>query len=251
MPPSVEVARREKDGAKILEAADTFADVIGAGVAARLAAVVAPGETVPDVPLFIRLLGRVLAADLAALVAADAAHQNELGDDNAPRRTRDVAKNALHERIVRVRGAIAQVYGPDVAADAGFDERTPQDAHLLRASAARYLSWVANPSVPPTPLDADLSLDLHAQAASVAPLVANLATALKAVDREEREAQATLGIKDSAMMAADGTTSDTVALLVALARHAARDDLAERIRPTRPGVRAPEAEAPVTEPTPG
>jgi hypothetical protein len=228
---SKQVTDRQKSAQAVTASIETHADEVGQAVARRLAPCLERGEKMPDVALLLRLLGRELAARVAAMVAADEAHERELGDDAGPREDRDAAAAKLGARMVELREIITGVYGQATATALGFVERTPQDPVVLVRFAGNVVLAIEDKGFGRARVRG-ASLDAREIATELKALIAALNGHLADVAREQREAQATLGRRNAAMDSSDASFSDVASVQSVMLRVAGRADLAARVRPS-------------------
>jgi hypothetical protein len=176
------------------------------------------------------------------MVDADAAHEAELGDDEAIRRARDEAASALSDKLVELREVLTGVYGT-ASASAVFAGPTPEDPVVLSRFAGELGTQLARIKLP-APRVKGAKLDIAETATALQEQSATLDTHLNDVARELREAQATLEAKNQAMAAYDELFLGVATTLSGLLRLAGKADLAARVRPStrRPGQTASEAE---------
>lgn len=232
---SKQVTDRQKSATAVVAAAETNADSVGQALTAILQPHLQPGESMPDVALFMRLVARALDASKTAMVKADEAHDAELADDLPIRKARDDAQAALTDKVVELREVIVGLYGTP-AANTIFKGAAPQDPVVL----SRFASDVATAlgDVPlPAPRIAGAKIDAVATAAEIVALRATLDGHLKDVAREIREAQSTADIRNQRMAAYDDAFAAWATSLAGLLRAAGKPELAARLRPSvrRPG----------------
>lgn len=235
---SMEVSDREYSARAVVRVLETHAGALTEAHRARVAPLLAAGEVAPDVGLALRLQGRRLAAACDAMVAADLAHEQELGDDEAPRRRRDESWRALHDACVDARDAVETVLGDEALAPVGMAKPAPQDPVALVAWAGEAVARLRDAGVVlPAPRRKGSVIDRDALADEVGALVPTLAEALDDVARERREAEATHLAKMRAILAYDTVFGEVAALAAAQLRAAGLTELAERVRPSarRPG----------------
>src|SRR5688572_9751895 len=195
------------------------ADAIAARLAARLRPYLERGETMPDMALFLRLLAREVIDRADAMKRSDDAHESELADDTGPRRARD--QHAADTRAIYsdIRGTIGSVYGAEALALLRLAEPASADPLVVaeQDQAARAAMLDTALALPPPRVKgakiqrADLAEELST---SVAPLW----TALTAVEREKKEADATLSRKNTAIDAYDETFGADVTAIAAAYR---------------------------------
>src|SRR5262249_34016709 len=90
---------------------ETHADALHTAVSRELSPHLHKGESLPDIALLARIVGRKLKADIDRLVEADRAHELELSDDSAPREARDAAAEKVRAVLVDLRDAVSTAYG--------------------------------------------------------------------------------------------------------------------------------------------
>ncbi|MGK3969866.1 hypothetical protein WMF38_32200 [Sorangium sp. So ce118] len=239
------VTERDKSSRAVAASAETHADELAKGIAAELAPCLRSGEKMPDAALLVRLVARRLAADTAALVAADDAHERELADDAAPREARDEAAARLRSVLVDGRAAIDAAFGPAGLRKLLLDGAVPEDPSVLVTTGERVVSALRDAEIKlPKPRRASMKLDRAALADEIAAELPALKKALAKVATEEREKEATLRAKQSAMRKSDKSFGRGAALLAASFTFAGLEDLAAKVRPSgrRPGRTAAEEE---------
>lgn len=229
--PSKMVTDRQKSSQSVLAAARTHADTI----------VRSMGDTygsryAEPTQMLIQGLSEMLAQRTQALVEADAAHLNELGDDATARDQRDAAAESLRALLVERRQLLAGVFGTGYLKELGFEGRTPEDAVALARFARRVAENLERVPTPPS-LIPGVTLAPAAWRQPVVSVVEALEAAIGSVRTEEREAEATVVTKKEAMAAYDRTFTDTATLLSALLNAAGERALADRVKPStrRPG----------------
>ena len=133
--PSKLVTTREKSTRSLSAAATTHADAIAASIATELGPFVEKGEKLPNIALLVHLLDRKLRANLDTLITTDAVHENELGDDAAPRNARDDRAEKVRTTLVDLRDAISTAYGPSALRKLGLEDPIPNDPASIAARA--------------------------------------------------------------------------------------------------------------------
>lgn len=248
------VIGREKSSRAVAASAETHADEVAKGFAAELSPYLKSGEKLPDVALLVRLVARRLAADTAALVAADDAHERELADDAAPREARDEAAARLRAVLVDARAAVDAAFGPAGLRNLRLDGAVPDDPTVLATTGERVAGALRDAGIKlPKPRRAAMKLDRAALASEIEAELPALKKALAKVATEEREKETTLRAKQSAMRKSDRSFGQGASLLSASFAFAGLEDLAAKVRPSgrRPGRTAAEdEEAPLPEVAP-
>lgn len=236
--PSKQVTDREKSARAVAAAANTHAATVAASVEELLRQHLQKSEKMPDVGLLLVLVGRSIEAAFATLKAADKAHENELSDDAAPRERRDAAAESVRGTMVDLRAAIESAYGVDGLRALGIDAAVPEDPSVLAAVAERASTGIdkAQAKLPP-PRRRGVKVDLAPFAEDLGTALPKLNKALSEVAREEREAEATLANKWTAMEKNDRTFARAASFLSAAAALGGHDEIAARVRPSgrRPG----------------
>jgi hypothetical protein len=242
------VTDRQKNARAVMAAASTHAESIANGLGPILSARLERGEKLPDLALLTKLLERTLEIASAELVAADAAHQAELRDDDAPRAARDEAAEELRAELVELRSTVLGLYGQTGLKALALVGETPRDPVVLSRFASDVLSALPTASLPPSKVKG-AKLDTKEVAQALAPLLKALDKHMTTVAREEKEAHATLTRKNAAQQVFDERFSSVATLLSALLQASGQTELASRVRPSprRGGVLDPE---PPPEPSP-
>lgn len=235
-----QVTDRQKSASAVVSAGTTHAEATAAGLGKLLKPHLAKGETLPDVGLVMILVARALEAAKIKMVEADAAHEAELGDDDAIRKARDAATAALSDKLVELREVIVGIYG-GAAASTVFPGPAPQDPVVLSRFAGEVATAVERVKLPAPRIKA--KLDSAETAAELRTLRATLDATIKDVAKEVREAQATLDEKNQALAAYDELFGGGATAMTGLLRMAGKADLAAKVKPStrRPGQTASDA----------
>ena len=195
------------------------------------------------------LFGRAVTNASALLVTADEQHELELGDDAAPRAARDTAAEVLYDSVIELREVGTGLLGAAALKTLKLEGTTPRDPPTLKRYVANVVHALREAKLPKSRVR---GATFHASewADRLDEELSTLAEAMKDVDREAREAEATLRVKTAAMAAFDAaftrTSTVTSALLAAVGEH----ELADRVRPShrRPGRTADSHDAPPAAP---
>jgi hypothetical protein len=238
-----QVMDRERSTVSVVAVGEAHAESIGAGVNVLAKPHAKKGEGV-DFAVVARILSEILDAAKQRMVEAETAHQAELDDDAAVRAARDAAATHLYDHVVSLREMITGAYGGETTGKL-FTGATPEDTVTLSRYAGDLQKKLGATKFPPsrikgTKLDpADLAKELHDKRAA-------LDAALKAVQREVREAQVTLQAKTEAIAAHDVAFSGVATTLSGLLTLAGKPDLADKVWPAvrRTGGVAEESETP-------
>ncbi|MCU0691993.1 MAG: hypothetical protein MUF54_11375 [Polyangiaceae bacterium] len=228
--PTKAVTNRQKDTQAIVAAADTHALAIAETLSSLIKPHLKRGEQTPDFGLVITVLARLLTARDATMVAADEAHELELGDDTASRNARDASTAALGKHLVDLREVLVGMFGSTIVRTLGFSGTVPRDPVVLLRYAGEIAAAIRNaPPVKPRIKGAEWNqADVAAQ---IDELRAAIERALHDVARELREAQGTLEAKNKAIAARDATCAGVAEMLGGLLRVAGNWELAEKLRP--------------------
>ncbi|MBK8258191.1 MAG: hypothetical protein IPK82_36680 [Polyangiaceae bacterium] len=244
---SKQVTYRQKSASSVMASGEANATIVAEAVTALLQPLAKKGQQVPDTGALVHLLCAALDASANKMVAADAAHEAELGDDTAVRTARDNAHAALREELVELREIVVGAYGSQAAA-AIFQGAAPDDPVVLARFAGEVADHFEKNKLPPPRLKG-AKLDVAEVAASLREKRDVLEQHLKSVQREVREAQKTLAERNAAVTAHDALFSGIATALSGLLLIAGKPELAARVKPSsrRPGETAEEAgESPET-----
>ncbi len=227
----------------VAQAADTHASRIGAELDSIMSSHLRAGETAPDWKLVVRLLGRHLISDLDDLAAADEAHDREQTEDIAARRARDEASEKLYALLVAMRGGLEANMGSKAVKEVGFTGRTREAPRAMVRSALQVAERLPLATANRSPSVAGFQFDASAAQAGLRDQAGILDQALRNLQREERESEATLVEKQRALDQHDDVFTGSAGTLSFLFRLVGDHELASRIKPseTRPG----ETEEPV------
>ncbi len=247
--PSKAVTDREKSADSVI-AVEAHADTIAQALDPILKRHLKKGDPPPNVAVLVRALCAELEAAKTAMVTADEAHQAELDDDPPARKARDDRAADLYTHLVQLREMIVGAYGAQLAAEL-FTGSTPQDPVVLARFAGEVAARLDKAKLP-APRIKGAKLEPAVLADSLRDKRAALDKTFKSVQREVREAQATLTARDKTVAAYDTTFSSVAATLSGLLRHSGNPDLAARVRPStrRPGQTAADADDPTAPPDP-
>lgn len=239
-----QVVDRQKEAQAVIAAGRTHATELVTLLSERQGPLLKRGEKLPDYGLQIELLMRQLEQSTAHLVQTDDAYQRELLDDEGPRRERDEASEGLAVYLIELREVLTGLYGAQVLLPAGFSQQTPRDSVLLSRFASQVQSALGAVTLP-APRVKGAQVDIKATVAELDKRRTRLDSAVAAVARETREAQAAMSLRNDAQDQFDDVYTQVSTVLSGLLRLAGKPDLADRVRPTtaRRGDK-PEAPAP-------
>ncbi|MEW5853034.1 MAG: hypothetical protein AB2A00_29895 [Myxococcota bacterium] len=225
------VINRQKSSNSVQAANSTHAPRIAAGVAARFGA-----ELEGPVTTLLTKMRETLAADTTTMVAADDAHERELGDDAGPRTKRDESAVAVRAVLVRMKEVLTPVMGQSYVAQLGLAGETPEDPVAVERVATQVHEGLKSVP-PPAPLVEEFTFNPEKYRAQIALKLPELSQALKDVSREGKEADDTLNRKNKAIASYDATFSQVANLTSALLEFIGEKDLAGKVRPSsrRPG----------------
>lgn len=233
--PSKQVTDRQKSSNAVVAAIDTHAANAAAAMTTLLSSHLHSGESMPDVALLLKLVGRTMTSTMQSLVAADQAHLTELADDDPARRERDDTATTLRQQFVDLREILTGMYG-GAFANQILAEAVPRDPVMLLQYATTVEENLDRATLP-TPRIPGASLDKAAIISRIGSLRQTLDQTIQSVAREVREAQATQSAKDAAMDSFDRFFSMGADATSSLFRLAGMPEQAAKVRPSirRPG----------------
>ncbi|MEZ4300391.1 MAG: hypothetical protein R3B70_35930 [Polyangiaceae bacterium] len=240
------VTDRMKASDSVIAALTNLGPKLGAQADTAFSPLLKKGETVPDLALLAALMVRLLEQRSAAMQKADSAHNDELADDAEPRERRDEAARQVYATLVEVKQGVMALFGDSWVAKLRLPNELPQDPAALSRLAEEVQKALQVTKLPKPRLAGVKSFDAEPWIAQLSGPSKDLADALKAVQREAREAQATLIEKSRSVAAFDDVFSKAVSVAAALLRFVGENEHADRLRPSvkRPGTLEPET--PVT-----
>ena len=237
--PSKQVINSDKSARAVVQAANTHASAIMAGIRPDLEPHLKKGEAMPDIELLIQLFARKLSADLEDLVKADRAHEKELADDAAPREARDAAAQKVRELLVDLRASVDSAFGLPGLKVLGLTSVTPSDPAGLQAQGDAVKEALLDPERKiGKPRRAGLSFNRKAFADELSPVLKELHDAIRLVRTEDREREATQLAKDKAFARYKETFTRYAWVIETFAEAARLPELAAKLRPSLryPGV---------------
>ncbi len=228
------VADRQKLSESLEASAHTHAADVHQRANDVFSAVLAEGETVPDLEILQVLAGRLIARARTHMVAVDRVHLDEVVKDRSLRRQRDDAAAGLRRTILRIRDSFDGAYGRSRCEEIlGFGTRIPQDPMLLRQLAATGVEYLNAPGfeLPPMELEGiNWSPELFASQLQ-APLEI-LEDAQAQLSREDRKSNKTIQLKNQAIGDFDDVSRRGAKFLEGLYTLVREDLLAARVRPS-------------------
>jgi hypothetical protein len=229
--PSKQVTDREKSARAVLKAIEAN----GQGLAQAMSEFCAPylktSEEMPNFGLGFELVGRALAAKINALVQADDAHAQELGDDAAVLERRDGLGAELYSLVTKFREKMDGVFGAALLPRLGISGSTPQDPVVLSAFARELVGAVRRNPLP-APQDEDITYNPTRNLSAIETKEQEVKGGMEDVAREQREAQKTLQDKSQAMASYNETFARVTNFMVGAFRLVGMNDLADRVRPS-------------------
>ena len=227
------VSKMITDRSKSVSFVTTALTTHEARLAKRIGAELAPfldGEGVDIRPL-VRVLTRSTEHRLSALQEADDRHEAELADDPKVRDERDEAAPVLRQAILGARDAIHAGWGPLGLRAFGITGETPSDPYVLDSLARQLVAALEDEKLPLPAPRPGVTVDRAALATQITSAAAAFTEALRAVRREETEAQTTQTAKWAALEANDDGFSRAMGVISSLFRLARMDYEATRLTP--------------------
>ncbi len=218
--------RRQKSAGKVAASGRTHKKLMSGAMGGIFGEeVVQPVETIVD------KTADHLESKSAAMVKADDANLEELRDDPAARDGRDENVDSAYDEVVTKRAQLTTIMGEKYVARLGFEGDTPDDPlELARVVGAVVTNLTKIPA--PEPLIEDYTFNPSKWADKISKTLGRLEESVAEVDKEEREAEATLSVKNLAIKEYDRAFSVTANLFSALLDAAGKKDLAKKVRPS-------------------
>ena len=242
--PSKGVTDRQRVAKALVATARTHAQRVGERLQTQFAEVIGDGASLLDVTeLQLRLAGGV-ENRRASLVAVDEARRGELADPPA-RRRRDEAVAAVREQIVNLRRVVRGLLGPEREPELlGLRGRTADSPLRLSQQAETLLETLReHRGEVPAPRVSGVRLDFGSAAEILQTQLHELSAALRDVEMERRQADASKERRHDAIEAFDRVVRRVAGLLKALYLEAGLPDLCRQIRLTHPQRRVASAAA--------
>lgn len=247
---SKQVTDRQKSADAVVAIGLAQADDIGAALAPLLAPLLEQAESLPDIPLVIRLLARLLDKSKQLMIQADHTHTMELGDDPAVRDARDAAAEKLIDALVNLRYALSGVYGQEIASQV-MKNATPRDPVVLMRHTDEVMESLSAAALP-APKFAGTSLDKQNVIATLTQKKSDLGSRLEAVTQEVKEAQISLDAKNKAIAIYDERFAPIAGLFERALQLSGKPELAQKVKPSirKAGVVEEEPSQEPSEPNP-
>ncbi len=170
------------------------ADGVGADLEQLWAPVLREGETMPDMALALRLLGRTLAVKRDDMKASNAGAK-ELQEHRAGRHLRQ-ATAELRQMVIKYRPLIYGPYGAGTLQQHfGITGRTPRNSDALELLVERILKRLRDPEIEHPPNPGTVKTFPHEWIPLLEPLLRRLQEARKGAYGETREGHGALGGK--------------------------------------------------------
>lgn len=163
--------------------------------------------------------------------AADAAHQDELADDDPLRTERDVAKREVLDAMLSARSTVVGAFGTSFAKRVGLVVVLEDRPDLVEKQAAGAVRLLRKAKAPKDSF-AGAKVNLESVADELDAKAATLRGLLDSLDKEQREAEKTLIARDQAGALWHGVSGLGGAVFEMLAEIAGEHEIAERARPT-------------------
>ena len=218
--------RRQKSAGKVAASGRTHKKLMSEAMGGIFGEeIIKPVDTVVD------MTADHLESKSDAMVKADDAHLEELRDDTTARDGRDEDVDAAHDEVVTNRAQLTTIMGDKYVARLGFEGDTPEEPlELARVVGAVVTNLTKIPA--PEPLIEDYTFNPSKWAAKISKTLGKLEGAVAEVNKEVREAEATLSAKNDAIEDYDRAFSVTANLFSALLDAAGKKDLAKKVRPS-------------------
>jgi len=221
------VINRQKSSEAVQAVGRNHADEIEKGVTAAYGP-----DAGPAVKLLIHNAVEILKRDTVSMVSSDDEHLKETADDASSIDERDTFAQKAYEQLVDFRETAKAVYGSEYVDTLGFKGSTPQDPVAIHRLGVLVTGNISS-SRPPEPRRAGVSLDIAQWSGPLGESIRALEKSLSHVADEKREAESLLVARNTAIEKYDRTFSKTADLMSSLLSIAGKDELAQRVRPSR------------------
>lgn len=230
---SIEVVKKKKLSRRVESSARTHRRLISKGLEAFYAPFAAEGFALPDFEPFLQLQARVLRHLRLELQTRDRAHEAELQNDKELRRVRDEAARKLHAKLGEICNTVDGTYGKGRCEELlGFSTGLRPEPEQMLEVAEKAVERLSAPSFRlPSPQLDGVELEIDSLKDELVDPLTDLATAIKALDREKDKFDATVTAKKEAFKAHHQAYVRLSRLLEELYRIAGHPDLADRLRP--------------------
>jgi hypothetical protein len=206
------VERRQRNAGDLLSAIQQHEAQVAGELEATLGGGAAGSEVV-GVGSVLRAMVRAEEGALAAMVAADLAHDGELSDDEVALTERDEAFGRARAAVLEAKEGVAAVFGEVFARRVRLAGRLPETHDGLLLLLGQVVEKLKDPdNASPAPVKLAVTMNLDVVIPVLEEAQQQLKDALARVKDEESQARATLLAKQKAIAAFDETHRRMVAL---------------------------------------
>lgn len=231
---SLVVVRKKKNARSVKAALKIHGQRIAGKLDDFFSSIRLDGQPVVDYAGLLFDLENALDAALSALEQADWAHLAEAANDRRLRRQRDDLAGAVFQTLKSLSGNADSTYETGTAEEVlGLGAGLRAEPEMMIEIGSRVSATLAEPDFAfPTPGLGGVALDPVELKAEVDEPLNALRETLTALDDEKKKFDATLAVKQDAIVEFDKVYSRTTVILQDLFGFAGEEMLGERIRPT-------------------
>jgi hypothetical protein len=245
---SQQVENQLATSAKVVASARAHAKTVALALAERAARIQGPGSKAHAKAHEAVLLALADSLDAAAveLRATELAYTAEQADDVPIRARRDIAHAALVDSITRVRSAVEDAFGREGLKTYGLQGETPRKPHRATLNHVGNVVHLLEKKPASITTDFGTTFSTAAVAGALKSKLVELEVLVGYLDRETRELELAMAVRDRAAAAWSETYQGVANALTGMFRLAGWKELAERVRPTQRVVRGDEPGPEVT-----
>lgn len=228
------VTRRQKLANAVQASVETHLERVGSALEGVIAPLLRDGESAPDMGFFQDLLGRLIEAHRDRMVAAEQGHLAELAGDIGSRSERDAAALEVRLKMVALRRILDGLFGPERSHEIlAVEGPTARDPVVLLRQGQDTVVRMRSEELELPPQRLGQGAVLGPMSDQIEASLERLRIAIEVIDREQRAAQGTLGVKSTALASFDVALGALVKILEGLYELAGERDLAAKVRPLR------------------
>ncbi len=233
---SKQIVARQKSTEDVVAGIEAHREKMVAGLNALLGPEIKEGEVMPDVGLFLTLMGRSLSSVTDRLVASDQDHSREIAEDDAARKTLDGVVEVARQRLFKLRRLIQAHYDELKAVELGLGGQTADDPVTLSRDIKDVIRAMDSLEEPVDPIPGG-GFDKEAWIMALKADHVAVDGAISTYTRERRETEGEMVKKGQLIIEHAKVFSASAGMAVQVLRLSGEHDLASRLRPSarRPG----------------
>ncbi len=239
------VVRKQRPAIDIDESASSNAPAVAGDLRPFLLRGLPEGQSLPDVALFLTVLGKVVLNDSEIMEAADEAHFDARSLAHRLLLVRDDYTSRLVPTLTDIRDTFDTAFGTDSCQRIlGLGVEIPSEPLRVRRLSARLVRLLTAEDFELPPAVSDVAgVDVDKWVQELTPDLEGLQTAMDRISKARRESERTLAAKTAAVETYNESFLSCSQLLEVFYKVSGNEHLADKLRPTIPKSRSSESES--------